>query len=262
MKKAYFLSDLHLGAAYHKDEKALERKVVRLLDSIREDAAEIFLLGDILDYWYEYRHVVPRGFVRFFGKLAELADSGIRITWMIGNHDIWIFDYLPSELGIRVVDGLLEEDVLGVPMSIQHGDAIGGTKKFRIMRALFRNRLCQRLYSAVHPRWTVGFAYECSRRSRMGKAMKKELIGEWPHNLIDGLREWCAGRIASGDAAQYFVFGHLHALHDDPLPDGRRLIVVPALTQDWEYGVFDGREFRFAKYSAGAEGCDSAGAEG
>ena len=107
--QAYFLSDLHLGAPYFKDRIEAERRVVSFLDSIKRKADVLYLLGDILDYWYEYRYVVPRGFVRFFGKLAELSDSGIRIVWLIGNHDIWIYDYIPTELGIEVVDGALTE---------------------------------------------------------------------------------------------------------------------------------------------------------
>ena len=101
----YFISDLHLGATYLKNPLDYERRVVSWLKSIKDDAKSLYLMGDILDYWYEYRTVVPRGFTRFFGTIAELADSGVEITWFIGNHDIWIFDYLPQELGIRIVDG-------------------------------------------------------------------------------------------------------------------------------------------------------------
>lgn len=126
--KAYFLSDLHLGAPYFTDSKEAEKRVVSFLDEIKDDAEVIYLLGDILDYWYEYRYVVPRGFVRFFGKLAELADKGIRIVWFIGNHDIWIFDYLPSELGIEVVDGSLVEEIDGKIFFMTHGDGIGRLK--------------------------------------------------------------------------------------------------------------------------------------
>lgn len=244
MKKAYFLSDLHLGASYSSDNRELERAAASFLDSIKNDAEEIFLLGDILDYWFEYRNVVPRGYVRFFGKLAELADSGIKITWMIGNHDIWIFDYLPEELGIEVVDGVLEREISGVTFCLQHGDAIGGTTKFRIMRNFFRNRICQKLYSGIHPRWTVGFAHYCSRRSRLGKKMKKELIGEWPHNLIVDIRKWCVEQISEGNPARIFMFGHLHDLHDETLPDRRQLVVLPAFTHGGGYAVFDGKELK------------------
>lgn len=239
MKKAYFIADLHLGASYRADEKAIERKVVEFLDSIKADAGEIYLLGDILDYWFEYRHVVPRGYVRFFGKLAELADSGIKITWLIGNHDIWIFDYLPTELGIEVVDGILERDILGTKFCIQHGDAIGGSRKFRMMRALFRNKTCQKLYSDIHPRWTVGFAYGCSRRSRMKQSPE---IPE-DSKLIESIRKWSDTQISEGNPALYYVFGHLHRFYDETLKNGRRLIVMPAWPSKHEYGVFDGSQF-------------------
>lgn len=242
-KKAYFLSDLHLGARFRikSDETphALEKRVVAFLDSIKADASEIYMLGDILDYWFEYKHVVPKGFVRFFGKLAELADAGIKITWLIGNHDIWIFDYLPSELGIEVIDGVLECEIFGVPFSMQHGDAIGGTPKFQIMRSLFRNKWCQKLYSGIHPRWTVGFAFACSRKSRM----KEALVGEWPKNLLDGIRQWCRKEISEGNKSRYFVFGHLHGLHVEKLPEDRELVVLGAWPDKGCYGVFDGRNF-------------------
>lgn len=260
MKKAYFLSDIHLGASYHENERELERGVVAFLDSIREEAAEIYLLGDILDYWFEYRHVVPRGYVRFFGKLAELADSGIKITWLIGNHDIWIFDYLPGELGIRVADGVDDVRVLGsTPFSIQHGDALSGDLKFRILRSLFRNRICQKLYSGIHPRWTVGFAYGCSRRSRLGKKKcgrqsssqkngMENVREKRPEGMMERIRRWCVSQIAEGNPAEYYLFGHLHSLHDEPLPSGRRLIVVPDWPTSKLYGVFDGKNFTFEKF--------------
>lgn len=254
MKKAFFISDLHLGASYHKDERALERGIVSFLDSIRHEAAEIYLLGDILDYWFEYRHVVPRGYVRFFGKLAELSDSGVKITWLIGNHDIWIFDYIPQELGVEVVDGILERDVLGVTFCMQHGDAIGGDFKFRFLRTLFRNRFCQKLYSGIHPRWTVGFAHGCSNRSRMGKRKKKTCSKERNQlmkkegGLIVDIREWCIRQTEEGNQARFFVFGHLHRLHDEPLPAGRRLIVIPDWPSSLAYGEFDGMNFNIKHY--------------
>ncbi len=104
-KKTFFISDLHLGASYLDEPKSYERRVVRFLNSIADEADELYLLGDILDYWYEYRTVVPRGYIRFFGALSALADKGVKITWFIGNHDIWLFDYLAQEIGLRVVDG-------------------------------------------------------------------------------------------------------------------------------------------------------------
>ena len=244
MKKAYFIADLHLGATYDRQSREVELSAVRFLESIKGEAAEIYLMGDVLDYWFEYKHVVPKGYVRFLGKLAELSDSGIKITWMIGNHDIWIFDYLPKELGIKVVDGMLESEVIGTRMCLQHGDGVGGNRKFRMMRSIFRNRVCQRLYSGIHPRWTVGFAYGWSRRSRLKKAM----LGKLPYNLIGSIREWCELRIKSGDKSRYYVFGHLHEEYDEKLEEGRRLIVLPALCKERRYGVYDGESFRIETF--------------
>ena len=239
MKKAYFLSDLHLGATHMADGRSNERKVVDFLDSIKEDASEIFLLGDILDYWFEYKYVVPRGYVRFFGKLAELSDAGIKITWLIGNHDIWIFDYIPSEIGIEVVDGSLQREVLGTLFQMEHGDERVGGKKFRIMRALFRNRFCQWLYAGLHPRWTVGFAYGCSRRSR-NSYKDLDII---PVENVNSLRNHVSREIEEGNPARYFVFGHLHHAVEESLPDGRRFIILGAWINDFSYAVFDGHSF-------------------
>lgn len=246
MAKAYFLADLHLGASYDDKSREVERSAVKFLDSIKDDASEIYLLGDILDYWFEYKHVVPRGYVRFFGKLAELADAGIKITWIIGNHDIWIFDYLPNELGIDVVDGVIHHKINGIDFCMQHGDAIGGSRKFRLMRSLFRNRFCQKLYSGIHPRFTVGFAKFCSRRSRLSHSTVEELAG----NLIDDIRQWCVDDIERGDMSKYFVFGHLHATYNEELPDGRKLIVLPAWHDRSGYGVFDGHHFLIEYFEA------------
>ncbi len=134
----YFLSDLHLGAGYIPDHRAHERRVVDFLRSIEPRAKRIYLLGDILDYWWEYRDVVPRGFVRFFGELARLADSGVEITWFKGNHDIWIFDYLPSEIGLEVHDGIMVRDIDGARFLLEHGDGVGRLPwSFRRLRGLF-----------------------------------------------------------------------------------------------------------------------------
>lgn len=154
--KIYFISDMHLGATYLGDPLEYERRVVRWLDSIADDAAELYMLGDVLDYWYEYRYVVPRGFTRFFGAVARLADSGVKVTWFIGNHDIWISDYIPRELGVKVVDGYEVVELGCKRFFLSHGDGLGRLPRgFRFIRSMFRNRTCQRLFSAIHPRWTA-----------------------------------------------------------------------------------------------------------
>lgn len=240
-KPAYFLADLHLGAQYDNTSRASEREVVAFLDSIKENVSEIILLGDILDYWYEYKYVVPKGYVRFFGKLAELTDSGVKISWIIGNHDIWIYDYLPMELGINVIDGILERNILNKRFLLQHGDGLETNRRFRFIRKLFRNRFCQRLYSAIHPRWTVKFAYDWSRHSR--GSQDNSALEERMQLTVNNLKSWCENRINDGDQSDYFVFGHLHRGIDMKLSNGKEMIILPPWMGERGYGVFDGEKF-------------------
>lgn len=236
-KKAYFLSDLHLGARYFDNPREAERRVVRFLDSISSDAGAIFLVGDVLDYWYEYRYVVPRGFVRFFGKLAQLADAGVKIIWLIGNHDIWIFDYLPAELGITVVDGAVDCSIAGTRFFVTHGDDIDdSSRSFRMLRRLFRNRCCQHLFAAIHPRWTIPFAFGWSRHSRQD-GMKSEYAAT-PVRLETFARE----QSASQPDIRYFIFGHLHILHRNRVSETAEAIVLGEWISRCSYAVFDGNE--------------------
>ena len=259
MKKAYFISDLHLGATYSGDRIEREREAVAWLETIAEDCAELYLLGDVLDYWYEYRTVVPRGYVRFFGALARLADSGVKITWIIGNHDIWIFDYLPSELGVRVVDGVLDTQVLGATrMVMAHGDGQGVRNlKFKIIRNIFRNRLCQRLYAAVHPRWTVPLAHlwsSSSRESGEGRsqadaqaaAAQERGLAKSMARLYDFCEEYQME--AKDPKPRYYLFGHLHRRGERALFDGAEMIVLPAWMGEHGFGWYDGKSFEFCTF--------------
>lgn len=237
--KAFFLSDLHLGAPYFPDSRSTEMKVVNFLDSIKDDADVIYLLGDILDYWYEYRYVVPRGFVRFFGKLAELADRGIRIVWFIGNHDIWIFDYLPRELGIEVVDGSLVEKIDGRYFFMTHGDGIGKLKpSFKFLRRLFRSKTCQRLFAGIHPRWTVPFAYNWSRHSRKLEGPSAADA----KRMMTNIREFSEEYLAEHPEINYFIYGHLHLLEDIRLSERCRMIVLGEWISTCSYAVWNGEE--------------------
>lgn len=231
----YFLSDLHLGAKYFADAKEHERTVCRWLRSIAPTAERIYLVGDVLDYWYEYRHVVPRGYVRFLGTLADIADSGVEITWLIGNHDIWIFDYLPAELGIRVVDGILEEEILGKKFVITHGDGLGPVPfGERLMRATFRNKFLQRLFAAVHPRWTVGLAYWWSSQNR-----KRHNSG--PYSPTPAY-EWIRRRNAAMPAAvrpDYYVMGHYHLMAQECI-EGSEVTILGDWISNMSYATFDG----------------------
>lgn len=222
-KYTYFLSDLHLGAPYIEGSREAERRVVKFLESIKSETEAIYLVGDILDYWYEYRYVVPRGFVRFFGKLAELVDSGIKVVWLIGNHDIWIFDYLPSELGVEVYDGFITEEIAGRQFFISHGDGLGRQpRSFRFIRSLFRNKMAQFFFSGIHPRWTVPFAYNWSSHSRK-KGEQSEMPDE---KLLYGLKSFSCNYHSAHPEVNYFVFGHVHVFVRERISENCEMIVL------------------------------------
>lgn len=244
MSAAYFISDMHLGAPYVADPREHERRVCRWLDSLRApgaEAAELYILGDALDYWYEYRNVVPRGYVRFFGSLAALADAGVQITWLTGNHDIWLFDYLSTEIGLTVVDApMYRVEILGSRFVLAHGDRIGPQKaSFRFICHMFRNRTCQRLYSALHPRLTIPFAHGWSRRSRQSGAALTP--GEYAARLAPVLRESAREVLQAYPDAQHIVIGHHHHPFQAPVEGAACDLTVLG---DWisggSYARFDG----------------------
>lgn len=240
----YFISDLHLGAGYIKDHRAHEMMVVRFLRSIAPRARRLFLLGDILDYWWEYRDVVPRGFTRFFGVLAELADAGVEITWFKGNHDIWIFDYLPREIGLTVHDGMMVRELDGCRFLMEHGDGVGSLPfTFRALRSLFRWRPAQVAFAAIHPRWTVGLAHSWSAHSRKkGGYVAREGAGE---SLVRFAEEYNAGAC---EKIGCFVFGHHHVVMDRTLPDGARMVILGDWITHFSYAVWDGHKLETKRF--------------
>ena len=243
-KKVYFISDTHLGADYIADESQRERMVTDFLYSIKDDASELYLMGDILDYWFEYRTVVPRGYVRFFGALAALADSGVKITWFIGNHDIWLFDYLKKEIGLEVVDGVNIRKILGKKFLLSHGDGVGRLpSSFRFIRATFRNRVCQKLYAAIHPRWTVGFAHRWSARSRRSEKASPAWKGEQ-----ENLFQYAKKTLEEIPDINYFVFGHRHLIVNCQLSPTSNLIILGDWLTNFSYGCFDGTNFEILQY--------------
>lgn len=240
-KPIYFISDLHLGSTYDPHSRQRERLVTEFLESIADKAGAIYLVGDILDYWYEYRTVVPRGYVRFFGALAALADKGVKITWFIGNHDIWLFDYLRDEIGIEIIDGQLVTDIYGKRFLITHGDGVGKLPRgFRFIRSVFRNRVCQKLYASIHPRWTIPFALKWSSHSRSNeKEMPPFDITSDP--LAEYARKWQTDH--PHEHVDYFVFGHRHILIDRELDDGAKVIILGDWLKYFSYGYYDGESF-------------------
>lgn len=241
-KKIYFASDAHLGAWFHEDSRAVELRLVRWLNTIKQDASAIWFLGDIFDYWYEYKYVVPKGHTRFLGKLAELSDAGIEIHFFIGNHDIWLFDYLPNEIGAIIHREPLTIDLLGKRFFLAHGDEVDNRSlTYRVMRTLFRNKFCQWLYSAIHPRWSFGFAMDWSLSSRKSGLEQKgtpEFEGESTEYLVLFAKEY----LQTHPDINFFIFGHRHIMLDLMLTRSARLLIAGDWMTLFSYIEWDGEE--------------------
>lgn len=235
--QTYFISDLHLGAAYISDHRAHERLITRFLDTIACDAQRLYMLGDVLDYWWDYRTVVPRGNIRFFGALARLADAGIELTWLKGNHDIWLFDYFRDELGVNIVDGLLTTDIDGHRFVMEHGDGVGPRSTgFRLIRSLFRNPVAQKIYASIHPRWTIPFAHRWSHHSRANGGYSRQ-----SDNVCAPLAEFSRQYLTDTDpTVDYFVYGHVHEAVDTEIAPGKHMIVLGDWIDKFTYACFDG----------------------
>jgi len=208
-KNTYFISDLHLGAKYMKHPLERERRVCRFLDSIKDDADQLYLLGDILDYWYEYKYVVPRGYIRFLGKLAELSDAGVKLTWVTGNHDVWLFDYLRDQLNMTVLNGNTVIHTQGKRILISHGDDVGRQPAmYRFTRWCFYNKVCQWLYAGIHPRWTYPIATGWSSENRTSRTPERlrDISERAAGNLVEFSRE----HHRQHPDVDAYIYGHIH----------------------------------------------------
>jgi len=245
-KKIYFSSDNHLGAPTPEASFPREQKFVAWLDSIKEDAAALFLLGDLFDFWFEYKTVVPRGFVRVLGKLAEISDSGIPIYFFVGNHDLWMRDYFEKELKIPTYRDVKEFTFNDTVFLIGHGDGKGpGDKGYKRMKKIFTSRFFHWMYRWLHPDWGMKIAQYLSVKNKL-------ISGDEDRTFLGEENEWLAlysKRKLEEKHYDYFVFGHRH------LP--MKIKVGPNSTYfnlgDWithyTYGVFDGTTFELKTFT-------------
>jgi len=242
-KKIYFASDFHLGVPTY--EKSLERehRIVRWLDSIRNDAEELYLLGDVFDFWFEYKTVVPRGYVRLLGKLAELSDSGIKIHYFTGNHDMWTFDYLEKELNVTIYRAPIERVYNSKTFYIGHGDGLGpGDHGYKFIKKIFASKICQWLFARLHPNFGIGIANYFSKKSRIA-------TGTTDENFLGEEKEWLviySKEILAKKHFDYLIFGHRHLPLDIKINDSR-YINLGDWIQYFTYGVFDGENFELKK---------------
>lgn len=246
-KKLYFASDFHLGVPTAAESLAREKHIVAWLESIRADAQAIYLLGDIFDFWFEYRHAIPKGFIRLQGKLAELRDEGIPVTFFTGNHDMWMFDYFPTELGIPVFREPIELQVGTHRLVIGHGDGLGpGETGYKILKKFFNSALCQWLFARIHPNLGMRIAHYWSRKSRISN-MKREEHFKGEEN--EYLFTWC--REQEGQShRQYYIFGHRHLVLDLQVGDDCRYLNLGEWVHHKTYGVYDGKSAELKSFPA------------
>ncbi len=238
-KKIYFLSDFHLGAPNPQDSLVREKLIVEFLEEIRHDASTIFIVGDMFDFWYEYKKVVPKGYTRLLGKLAELTDSGITIYFFVGNHDMWMKDYLQKELNVRLYFEPQIFNFSGKKFYVAHGDGLGpGDRGYKMLKKVFRNPFYQWLFGILPPYIGMGIANYFSRKSREATGKHEEVfLGEENEWLITYCKE-----VLEKEHFDYLIFGHRHLPIDFQLGNDSRYINLGDWIQYFTYAVFDGQQ--------------------
>lgn len=244
----YFASDLHLGMQPPEESLWREKLFVHWLEEIRKDAHELWLLGDVFDYWFEYKKVVPRGFTRFLGALASLSDEGVAIHLIPGNHDIWVFDYLPKEINLKVHRKSLNRVWDNQLFFLGHGDGLyPGDVGYKMLQGIFKNRLIQWLYARIHPNGSMAFAHWWSKKSRNKHGALGSFMGvDNEHQLQFARKE-----LEKHPEINYFIFGHRHIPYDIQIAENSRVICLGDWIGNFTYGVFDGKEFHLKKYLPG-----------
>ncbi len=250
MGNVYFLSDAHLGSLAIPHARMQERRLVRFLDSIKTKASAIYMLGDMFDFWDEYRYVVPKGYTRFLGKLSELTDSGVEVHFFTGNHDLWTYGYLQDECGVVVHKAPVTTEILGRVFYLAHGDGLGDPDpKYRLLHALFHSRVCQRLLNAIHPRWGMALGLNWAKHSRLKRVDGKEppYLGEDREYLVRYAKDY----LRTHQDIDYFMFGHRHIELDLMLSRKTRLMILGDWIWQFTYAVFDGEHMFMETYVEG-----------
>ena len=236
-KCIYFISDFHLGAPDYLTSLAREKRIVTFLEQARHDAAHIFIVGDLFDFWYEYKTVVPKGYTRILGKLADITDSGIPISFFGGNHDMWMSGYFEKELNIPVYAAPKAFVFNDVHFLVGHGDGLGpGDKGYKFIKKIFRSPVCQWLFGMLHPSWGMGLANYFSKKSR-------EATGSTDEHFLGEDKEWLIAyckEVLQQQHYDYFIFGHRHLPIDFTLPSNSRYINLGDWIRYNSYAVFDG----------------------
>ncbi len=245
-KKVYFSSDNHLGAPTKTASLPREKKFVAWLDTIKKDAAAIFLLGDLFDFWVEYKHVVPKGFTRTLGKLAEISDSGIPIYYFVGNHDLWMTNYFEEELNIPVFHKPQEFIINSKSFFIGHGDGLGPNDKgYKRMKKVFTNKTCQWLFKTLlHPDFAMRIGHYLSVKNKL-------ISGDDDATFLGEDNEWLAvycKRKLTQKHRDYFVFGHRHLPLNIKLNKNSNYVNLGDWITYYTYGIFDGENVTLTEF--------------
>ncbi len=246
--KIYFVSDVHLGAPALKNNHERELLFAKWLDDIKADVEELYLMGDIFDFWYEYKKVVPRGFLRILGRIADLTDKGVPVYFFPGNHDLWVFDYLPTEVGVKVHHQGIVKLVKGKKFYLAHGDGLDADDKGYIrLKKIFTNKTMRWLFSRLHPNFALSIAHRWSKSSRLTKMIpEKDFLVK-----NDGLYKF-ARNFLQNENVDYFIMGHRHQMVNEKMTEKTRFILLGDWINSFSYGVFDGEKFELKKYKDAA----------
>ncbi|REA58353.1 UDP-2,3-diacylglucosamine diphosphatase [Dyadobacter luteus] len=250
-RKAYFSSDYHLGVPNVKESQERERLIVRWLESVEHDAQVLFLVGDIFDFWFEYGHAVPKGFVRVLGKLAQLSDNGVELIVFTGNHDMWMFGYLTDELGASVYRNPVHFEFVNSNgdtshFLVGHGDGLGpGDQTYKILKRVFENSFFQLLFRLAHPDIGIWIAKTWSKRSRAANVEKGE------EQFMGEDKEWLLQYCKEVEAQQHFdfyIFGHRHLRLDLAVNDRSRYINLGEWVTLQTFATYDGQEMSLSRF--------------
>ena len=244
-KKIYFVSDCHFGIPDRKSSLVREKKFIDWLEMIKPEAEEIYILGDLFDFWFEYKTVIPKGYARLLGKLAELTECGIKIHLFTGNHDMWMFRYFKEELGIDIFRKPVVKEINGLKIMLGHGDGLGpGDYGYKFIKKIFASKLCQWLYARLHPNFAIGLGLFFSRRSRLARG-ENDLVfkGEDSECLIVYAKE-----MIKKEHCDLFIFGHRHLPLDLKIGADTRYINLGDWLVHFSYAELAGKNFSLKKF--------------
>ncbi len=234
--KIFFASDFHLGLTAGTVPLEREKRIVGWLNRIAPEASEIYLLGDIFDFWWEYKLVVPRGFTRFLGTLSSITDSGIPVHFFTGNHDMWTGDYLSDECGLTIHTQPFTTSFNGKRFHLAHGEGLGSRNRgYSLLLSLFRNKPLRILYSALHPSIGVGIGHRWSLSSRLGKGIHLDFLGEENEDLIRYSKS-----LITDEKIDYYIFGHRHLAKSFKLENDSEIIFLGDWVHGGSYAEWDG----------------------